>query len=281
MSRDETIEHRGCRLSYRIEGDGPGVLLIQGTGVHGEGWRPQLRALVPRYRCLSFDNRGIGHSQPVGAPLSIEQMAEDARVLMDVAGFATAHVVGHSLGGLVALDLALRAGARIRSLSLLCSFARGRDATHPSPRLWWSGLRARVGTRRMRRRAFLETLMPPRALRVADRDAVAAALAPLFGHDLAEQPPIVKQQIAAMETYDARGRLRELSAIPTLVVSAADDRVAPAQSGREIAAGIGASRYVELAAAAHGVPMLEPERINPLLLDHLSAASRPVGPTET
>jgi len=71
-----TIEHRGCRLAYNVRGDGPPVLLIQGVGLHGDGWRPQVDELAARYRCLTFDNRGMNRSQPIGVPLSVEQLAE-------------------------------------------------------------------------------------------------------------------------------------------------------------------------------------------------------------
>ena len=128
LADSPVVEHRGCALSYAVRGEGPPVLLIQGVGVHGSAWRPQVEALSARYRCLSFDNRGLGRSQPRGAALSVEQMAEDAQALMDAQGWDSAHVVGHSLGGLIAQHLALSARARVRSLSLLCTFSRGRDA---------------------------------------------------------------------------------------------------------------------------------------------------------
>jgi len=80
----------------------------------------------------------MGRSQPIGAPLSIERMAEDALVLMDGAGLGVGARRRHSLGGLIALHLALSARNRVRSLSLLCTFARGRDATRPSPWMIWT-----------------------------------------------------------------------------------------------------------------------------------------------
>jgi pimeloyl-ACP methyl ester carboxylesterase len=190
-----TIEHRGCRLAYNVRGDGPPVLLIQGVGLHGDGWRPQVDELAARNRCLTFDNRGMNRSQPIGVPLSVEQMAEDALVLMDAQGWESAHVVGHSLGGLIALHLALSARKRVRSLALLCTFARGRDATRLSPWMIWTGLRARIGTRRQRRRAFLKLVLPSETLAASDPDALAERLAPIFGHDLAGQPPVAEPGI--------------------------------------------------------------------------------------
>ncbi len=267
------LERDGCRLAYALRGDGPPTILIQGVGVHGECWRPQVDALAPRYRCLWFDNRGMGRSQPLGGRLTVEQMADDALALMDAQGWESAHVIGHSMGGLIALELALRAPQRARSLALLCTFARGADATALTPRMFWLGLRTRVGSRRQRRRAFLEFVMPPAALVQADRDALADRLAPLFGHDLADQPPIVMKQLSAMRPYDATPRLRELAGIPTLVVSAAHDPIARPAFGQAIAEGIPGARYVEFADASHGVPIQMADRVNRLLFTHLDGAA--------
>src|SRR5262245_38461476 len=159
-----TVEHRGCRLAYDLRGDGPSVLLIQGVGVHGDGWTPQTDALASKYRCVSFDNRGMGRSQPAGGPITVEQMADDAIAVLDAEKVEAAHVVGHSLGGLVALRLALEARPRVRSLTLMCTFADGKAAAPLTLRMMWLGMRTRIGTRRMRRRGFLRLVMPAAAL---------------------------------------------------------------------------------------------------------------------
>ena len=271
----KTLDHRGCRLRYRVSGNpgGPRVLLIQGVGVHGAGWRPQLDALEPDHACLIFDNRGMARSQPAGdAPLTIEQMADDAKAILDAQGWADVHVVGHSLGGLIALQLALTHGPLVRSLSLLCTFAGGRIPNRLTPWMIWIGMRTRVGPRRWRRRAFLRFVMPPDALRRANPDAIAAELEPLFGHDIADQPPVTMKQLAAMKRFDATPRLGELRGVATLVVSAAYDPIAPPRGGRAIAHGIDGARYVELSDASHGAPIHAPRRINDLLLQHLRSA---------
>jgi pimeloyl-ACP methyl ester carboxylesterase len=267
-----TLTHRGCNLSYTVRGEGPPVLFIQGVGVHGDGWTPQVDALAERYRCVSFDNRGMGRSQPPGCRIRVEQMADDATAIMDALRWESAHVIGHSLGGLIALHLALNARARVRSLSLLCTFARGRDATPLSWWVLWTGLRTKIGTRRQRRFAFLELVMPPAILQAADRDALAARLGPIFGHDLGEEPPITMKQLSAMRAYDATDRLGELAGLPTLVVSAAHDRIAAAKVGRALAAGIQSARYIELADASHGATIQCAVEVNELLLDHIARA---------
>jgi len=209
----------GCDLAYEVRGTGPPVMFIQGVGVHGSAWKPQLDELASSYECLAFDNRGLGRSQPVGCRLSIQQMAEDTLALMDARGWPSAHMVGHSMGGLIALRVALEARTRVRSLSLLCSFPRGRDPLRISRSMLWTGLRTRIGTQAQRRRAFLSMVMPPSALAGADHAALARELEPLFGHDLAEQPPIVIQQMSAMVRHDVTGRLGELAGLPNMIGS--------------------------------------------------------------
>jgi pimeloyl-ACP methyl ester carboxylesterase len=265
------LEVAGCRLSFRVRGSGSPILFVQGTGVHGSGWQPQVEAFEREHTCISFDSRGLGLSQPRGGMLSIERMARDGLAVLEAAGAGPAHVVGHSLGGLVALQLALLEPARVRSLALLCTFADGRAPARGAG-LFWTGVRSRVGTARMRRHAFLELVLAPAALREVDRDALAQELAPLYGHDLAEQSPMVLAQIAAMRRCDLSARLAELAPIPTLVLSAAQDGIAPPALGRALAAGIPGARYVELPDAAHGAPITHAAQVNALLREHFAAA---------
>lgn len=261
-------------IHYFVEGSGAPVLFIQGVGVVGEGWRPQLDALRERYQVCAYDNRGLGRSAPLTGKTSVEELARDARALLDALGWESAHVVGHSLGGVIAQQLALDCPERIRSLSLLCTFVRGRDGARASPRVAWIGVRTRVGTRAMRRRAFLELLLPRAMREQFDLDALAEELRPRFGRDLAENPPVMMSQLRALGAHDVSARLGELGSIPTLVVSAEEDLIAPPAQGRALAAAIPEARYVELDGAAHGVPLHSPERIDRLLAEHLDACER-------
>lgn len=256
--------------AWESRGSGPAVLWIQGVGVHGGGWMPQVEALAPRRRCLTFDHRGVGKSFAPRARITIGSMVDDALAVLDAAGEPSAHVVGHSLGGLVALGLAVLAPERVRSLALLCTFANGREGGS-SARMMWIGLRTRVGTRAMRRRAFLEIVLPPATRARGDLEGWAERLAPLFGHDLADHPAVEMRQLAAMRACDQTPWLAKIGA-PALVVSARHDPIAPPELGRKLAAGLAESRYVELADAAHGAPIEHAERVNALIEEHLSAA---------
>ena len=266
-----TLERDGARVAYWRTGAGPAVLLIQGVGVIGNGWAPQVAALKDRFTVLTFDNRGIGGSTCGTKPLSIEELAADALAIMDAEGLDRVHLGGHSMGGAVCQQLALAAPARVRSLALLCTFPRGRDAT----RLTWpvlvAGLRTRIGTRRMRRRAFVDLVMPPATRGGADPDALAGELAPLFGRDLADQPPIVMRQLGALRRFDALAQFSRLAPVPTLIVSASHDYISPPAYGRQLAAAIPGSHVVEIADAGHGVTIQRAAIVNDLLAAHFTA----------
>jgi pimeloyl-ACP methyl ester carboxylesterase len=231
-----------------------------------------MAGLGDAYHCLAFDNRGFGESLPCGERLTVDLMAEDLLALMDGQEWPSAHLVGHSLGGLIAMFAARRAPERARSLSLLCTAARGARLTRITPWTLAIGVRTRLGPRRLRRRAFLEIVMPREVLRQTDRDALAAEVGALFGHDLADQPAIVMPQLSALRSADARPLLPQFGGVPVLVASAEHDRLAPPALGRALAGGIPGARFELLTGAAHGVTLQMPERVNALLREHLDAA---------
>lgn len=252
----------GADLFYDVSGSGPPLLLIQGVGCIGETWRPQVLGLKFEWHTLIFDNRGIGRSLPCRGPISIESMAEDARALMDAAGWESAHVAGHSMGGLIAQQLALDAPQRVRSLSLQCTFSRGPQAARLTPRVLWMNLRIRIGTRRSRRRAFLELVMPHEKLATADIEVLAREMADLVGRDLAEQPPILMKQVMAMRHHDVSSRLHTLGDIPSMVLAGEHDPIALPVFGRRLASLIPGATFEMLAGASHALPIHEAGAVN-------------------
>lgn len=169
------------------------------------------------------------------------------------------------------MQLALIAKPRVRSLSLLCSFARGADATRITAKLLWIVLRIQFGPRRIRREAFMDLVLSSSQAK-GYPDDTAALISAVLGHDVTDMPPIARQQVDAMRRHDVTSRLGELAGIPTLVVSGEMDMIALPSLGRAIAAGIPGSRYIEIPGAAHALPILEAGRCGELLLDHLTGA---------
>jgi pimeloyl-ACP methyl ester carboxylesterase len=267
----KSVDFQGCQLTYDLFGAGPPVVFIQGVGACGSAWRPQTEELQQQFTCLTFDNRGMGASQPAGTnPLTVDQMAADVLALLDSQDWPKAHLVGHSLGGLVALYSALAAPKRISSLALLNTFADGRAVAPLTASMFWWGMRSAVGTKTMRRYAFLRLIWPGPALAKCDWRALAESMAALLGHDLADRPPIVPCQMRAMRRADATGRLSELIGIRTLVLSGLHDMLATPALGRSIAHAIPGAIYHELRDASHAAPIQFPAHVNQLLKEHLA-----------
>ena len=267
------LQVRDAKIYYEVTGNSSGiqVLLIHGVGVCGKAWRPQVASLGKGFQGLIFDNRGIGQSGPCAGPISIEAMARDARALMEHAGWHSAHVVGHSMGGVIAQQLALDCPNRVRSLSLLCTFDRGRNGARLTPWVLWMSLRTRIGSRRMRQRAFLEMLVPRTELERADSDRLANEFASLIGRDLADQPTVLMKQLKALERHDCSARLGELSQIPALVVSGREDTIALPKYGHALAKLLPRSSYEEIA-ASHGLTIHKPDVLNRMLYQFLVKA---------
>lgn len=138
-------------------------------------------------------------------------------------------------------------------------------------------LRTRLGTRPMRRRAFLEMLFAEEELRQADQDAMAAQVGALVGRDLADSPPILMKQVLAMARHDVSARLGELHKIPTLVISAEHDPIALPRFGQRLARLIPGARFEEVQGASHGVIINRAEAINHRLRDFIEAAEQSRG----
>src|SRR5215510_118655 len=105
-------------IFYEEHGGGDPLLLIMGLAADSTAWMFQLPAFAEHYRTIVFDNRGVGRSSKPAGPYTIHEMADDAAGLLDALHVARAHVVGVSMGGMIAQELALRHPARVRGLVL-------------------------------------------------------------------------------------------------------------------------------------------------------------------
>jgi len=209
------------RIAWERHGSGAPLLLIHGLGYARWGWEPVLPGLAAQFDVILFDNRGIGESDPPPGPYTAAEMAGDAIRVLDEAGVERAHVVGTSLGGMVAQELALGHPDRVDRLVLACTTPGGPKA-HPMPQQTVALM------------AEAATLEPAVALRRFVENALAPATVTehpelvdrIMAHRLAtaQQPAAWAAQAAAGATFDAFDRLGALAA-PALVQHGDEDVV--------------------------------------------------------
>ena len=116
------------KIAWERHGAGPPLLLIQGLGYARWGWEPVVEPLARSFDVILFDNRGIGESDAPAGPYTAAQMAGDALQVLDEAGVERAHVLGTSLGGMVAQELALAHPERVDKLVLACTTPGGAES---------------------------------------------------------------------------------------------------------------------------------------------------------
>jgi pimeloyl-ACP methyl ester carboxylesterase len=265
-----TVSTPTAELHYERRGEGEPLLLIQGmSGTHLSWGEPFRAPLEGEFDVVAFDNRGIGLSAPIDGPFTIAEMAEDTAGLLDELGIESAHVVGISMGGMIAQDLALAHPERLRSLTLGCTYCGGpgsRLMPQENAEKLLAGLAS--GSREQAIRAGWEVNLSP-AFR-ADEDRYAAF------HEMATTVPAARQtielQAQAIFGHDTQERLGEI-ATPTLIVHGTVDGVLPFANGELIASRMPSARFEPLEGIGHMFWWEEPERSAELVREHALAAS--------
>ncbi len=209
------------KLAWDRRGNGAPLLLIHGLGYARWGWEPVLPELAEQFDVILFDNRGIGESDAPPGPYTVAEMAADAVQVLDETGVARAHVVGTSLGGMIAQELALAHPERVDRLVLACTTPGGQKA-HPMPQVTVA-LMAEAATLEpaVALRRFVENALAP-----ATVEAHPEIVEQIMAHRLAtaQQPAAWAAQASAGATFDAYDRLGGLAA-PTLVQHGDEDVV--------------------------------------------------------
>ncbi|MBU7583014.1 MAG: alpha/beta hydrolase [Nostoc sp. TH1S01] len=130
------VQVNGIEIFYEVKGTGEPLLLIAGFMCDRSYWSLLLPHLISQYQVIRFDNRGIGQSSIPNSPYSTQQMAQDAAALLDILGIKQAHIIGHSMGGQIAQELALLYPEKVKSLILLASLAKGNERFNSLVETW-------------------------------------------------------------------------------------------------------------------------------------------------
>lgn len=264
-----TIAADGTPIAYEVTGPrtAPALLLIQGLGADRRGWVLQQAFFSRRFRCISFDNRGVGKSGKPHGPYDLEVMANDAVAVFDAAGIDSAHVMGASMGGVIAQILAVRHPARVRSLVLACTACR-HEPWRRELLEDWARVAQEQGMRALANRS-LRWLVGPRARRRLYLPAQ------LFGALLLNVPAhaFVSQVQAILNmTDEVRFELASIG-VPTMVITGSQDILTPVADAEELADYIPGADLVVLTGAAHGLMVEAPGAFNRTVLEFLETAS--------
>lgn len=265
------VQSRGGRIAWRAEGPlepgapGEPVLLIMGLGASSRLWYRLLPWISRRHRAILFDNLGTGSSTPVRSRLTMRALADDAGAVLDAAGVSSAHVIGASMGGMIAQHFALDHPERVRSLVLACTAAGGRNGAPPWRLLATAALRPVLGASRtfplvvpaLYAGATIE--QRPERMREDLKRRIEDGTSPLT----------VYAQMGAIGGHDVRARLPELEGVPTLVLHGLEDRLVPLERGRELAELIPGSRLELIPSCGHLLTTDAEQEAATAILEHL------------
>ena len=256
---------RGLRLYYEIHGEGETLLCVTGVGLDVTGWSAQIPAWSREFRVVAFDNRDAGRSSYVSEPYDVRELAADTLGLIDGLGLERFHLLGLSLGGAVAQEVALAIPGQVQSLTLCVSYAGAG---------LWSRERARLAAQASPGKSdeeFIDELM---LLSLSeDTYETFGRHLPMMrrlalGNPYRQRREGFLRQLAAGGTHDARGRLGAL-ALPVHVIGVDEDVWIPVRRSHELAELIPGARLSIIPGAAHAVHAERPLEFNAAVLDFL------------
>jgi len=263
------VDAGGSELHYVRGGTGEPLLLIQGMSATHMTWgRPFLSLLEQSFECIAFDNRGMGRSGPAELPFTIADLATDAVALLDALELERVHVLGISMGGTIAQELALAHPGRIRTLNLgatWCSSPKGGLMSADDLRML--GEAAASGESERVYRAMWEINLSPGFRADDSRFAAFAEMASA----LPAPRQVIVQQIQACIGYDACERLGRLEP-PTQVIHGTADRLIGVERGLALAERVGVEPQL-LEDVGHLFWWEQPQRSAELVREHALATA--------
>ncbi|MCU0571642.1 MAG: alpha/beta hydrolase [Syntrophobacteraceae bacterium] len=238
------------RIYFEAHGEGAPLMLISGLSGGVSSWYGQVPFFAERYRTITFDNRGAGRSDMPPGPYAMRQFAEDALCVLDHLGIERALVMGLSMGGMIAQELALLAPSRIMALALGCTHHGGEHRVGPSREV----MAVLVNNDGLTQDQIVEKNLPiflsrrflteePHEVELYRRAQLSTELQP---------ESAFHAQLAAIVGFDSRERLGSLTA-PTLIITGTEDLLVPKENAHLLAAAMPGAELVEIPGAAHAL----------------------------
>jgi 3-oxoadipate enol-lactonase len=263
----DSAQINGIRIAYQQRGTGVPLVMIHGA----QGDQSMFNDLAPffasSYRVLTFDQRGSGLSEKPDADYSIAILADDTAALMDQLGFSPAHIVGVSMGGMIAQELALRHPRKIRSLVLGCTTPGGPNAIRIGGSAFANAYSTQPMSAEERGRALAEAAFTKGYIE-GHPEIVPAMI------EARRQRPIDSASLAhrlkAALKHDTYERLAQIDC-PTLVITGKDDALISWENSRLLSDHIPGAQFVLLEPAGHCFWLEQPEKSGNAILRFLQS----------
>ncbi len=262
-----SVNAGGTELHYVRAGSGEPMLLIQGMSATHMAWgRPFLAPLEESFECIVFDNRGMGLSGRAEMPFAVADLAGDTIGLLDALELESVHIVGISMGGMIAQELALAHPERIRTLTLGATYCGGPEGMLMDPEdLQMLGTAMASGDRERVLRAMWEINLSPTFREDDTRYAEFREMA----EALPARKEVIIEQMRACGAHDTSDRLAQAS-VPIQVVHGTADRLLKVGNGEQIAALLGVEPQL-LEGVGHLFWWEQPQRSAALVRKHALA----------
>jgi 3-oxoadipate enol-lactonase len=260
-----TIDVNGQTLYYEVHGEGEPLLCVMGLAADTLAWMLQVPAFSASHRTVIFDNRDVGQSSMADGPYEIGDMAQDALALADALELDSFHLLGVSMGGAIAQQLALAAPERVRTLTLAVTFPAGGAWARKLSEVWAERVE------KISREAHVDELM---LLNFSEdffenEEGVNWVRGMMLQHPHPQPPEAFIRQLDACGRHDARERLRSLR-VPTHVIGGERDILVPVWKSRELAELIPDAKLTVLDGSPHGANVERAEEFNRVVLDFIA-----------
>ncbi len=254
-------------MYYEVYGEGFPLVMIMGLGANTNWWDPFLiEEFSKHFKVVIFDNRGAGRTDKPEVEYTIKMLADDTVGLMDHLGIKRAHILGVSMGGMIAQELALNYPERVEKLVLCVTSPGGGVAVPPKPEAMtvFTMDRSKMTDDEIARET-IKVLYPEEYIR-EHPEVIEASIERVSKYPI--PPGAFMRQVNAIMNFNAYDRLESINK-PTLVVSGGKDILVPPENGKLIAEKIPNAKLVIFEDSGHGLITQERERFARLVIDFL------------